>query len=91
MNKTDLVKTIAEKAEISQKEAAAALDAALEGIKAAVASGDRIQLSGFGTFEAKVRKAREGLNPITKEKVSIPECKVPAFKVGKAFKDLVKG
>ena len=91
MTKAELVKSMAEKAGISQKAAASALDAALEGIQAAVVAGDKIQFSGFGTFEAKERKAREGINPLTKEKVIIPACKVPSFKAGKGFKDLVKG
>ena len=91
MTKTNLVKKIAEKAGINQKQAAAALDAALEGITAAVVAGDKIQLTGFGTFECKTRAARTGINPLTKQPMSIPASKVPSFKAGKNFKDLVKG
>ena len=52
--------------------------------------GDKVSLIGFGTFEARERSAREGKNPQTGEKIKIAACKVPAFKAGKAFKDLVK-
>ena len=58
--------------------------------KNAVKADDKIQLIGFGTFEARKREARTGTNPQTNEKVQIPACKVPVFKAGKAFKDLVK-
>jgi len=91
MNKKDLIKGIAEKAEISDKQAEAALNAALEGIVAAVCADDSVRIVGFGTFEARTRAAKEYKNPLTGETVSIPETKVPAFKPGKNFKDLVKG
>ena len=91
MTKSELVKKMAENAGINQKQAAAALDAALEGIVAAVVAGDKVQFAGFGTFESKQRNARTGINPLTKEKIDIPACTVPSFKAGKNFKDLVKG
>lgn len=91
MNKQDLVKKIAEEVGISQKQAMAALECLTESIMAEVATGGKIQLVGFGTFESKVRAARAGLNPQTKEAIQIPECKVPSFKAGKVFKDAVKG
>ena len=91
MTKADLVKKIAETAGLSQKQAGAALDAAVEGIIAAVAAGDKVQLTGFGIFESKARAARTGINPLTKQTISIPASKVPSFKAGKNFKDLVKG
>lgn len=91
MTKADLVKAIAEKADLTQKQAAGALDALLDSVQSAVKAGDKVQLTGFGTFEAKVRKARTGINPLTGKKLDIPACKVPSFKVGKAFKDIVKG
>ena len=90
MNKQELIKKIAETAGLSQKDAAAALAAAVDAIVAEVAAGGKVQLVGFGTFESKTRAARTGLNPQTKETIEIPECKIPAFKAGKAFKDAVK-
>ena len=86
MNKQELVDQMAEKAGISKKQAAAALDAALESITDAVAAGDKVQLIGFGSFEPKKREARTGRNPRTNEIVEIPASVVPAFKAGKAFK-----
>lgn len=90
MNKQDLIKKVAESAGLSQKDAAAALAAVVDAVVAEVAAGGKVQLVGFGTFESKTRAARTGLNPQTKETISIPECKVPVFKAGKAFKDAVK-
>lgn len=66
------------------------LKAFIDTVEGAVKAGDKVQLVGFGTFEARERAARVGTNPQTKAKVEIPACKVPAFKVGKAFKDLLK-
>ena len=89
MNKTELIAAVAAAAEISKKDAAAAVDATFDAITAAIAKGDKVQVIGFGTFECRERAAREGLNPQTKEKVQIDACKVPAFKAGKGFKDIV--
>jgi len=89
MNKQELIAQIADKAEISKSQAAAALDAALESIIGAVADGDKVQLIGFGSFEPKKREARTGRNPRTKEPVEIPASVVPVFKPGKAFKEQV--
>lgn len=90
MNKTELVAAIAAKAELSKKDAEKALNAFVETVQDAVKADDKVQLVGFGTFEARERAAREGKNPQTGEKISIAACKVPAFKVGKAFKELLK-
>lgn len=89
MNKAELVAAIAEKSGFSKKNSECALDAALEVIKEALASGDKVQLVGFGAFEVKVRGARVGHNPRTKEAIEIPEAKTPVFKAGKALKDAV--
>jgi DNA-binding protein HU-beta len=89
MNKTELIAAVAEATGVSKKDAAAVIDATFSTITAAIAAGDKVQLIGFGTFEARERAAREGLNPQTKEKVAIAACKVPAFKAGKALKDTV--
>jgi len=90
MNKQDLIHKIAESAGITQKDAAAALDSTLDAIVSAVAAGDKVQLVGFGNFEAKKRNARTGRNPATNEVIEIPESTAPVFKAGKAFKDAVK-
>lgn len=89
MNKTELIAEIAKKAELSKKDAAKALDAAVESISCAMAEGDKVQLVGFGTFETRDRAAREGKNPRTGEIVKIAASRVPAFKAGKALKDKV--
>lgn len=89
MNKQDLIHKIAEDAELTQKQAAAALESALNTVVSAVAAGDKVQLVGFGTFEAKKRGARTGRNPKTKETIEIPASVAPVFKAGKAFKDAV--
>lgn len=90
MNKTDLVAAVAAKAELSKKDADAAVTAALDAIKGALADGDKVALVGFGTFSVKERSARTGINPLTKAPMSIPATKVPAFKAGAALKDAVK-
>ncbi len=91
MNKQELVKKIAEASATTQKQAAAVLDSAFAEIMAAVAAGDKVQIIGFGIFEAKSRKARLGHNPQTNESIKIPATTVPSFKAGKEFKDVVKG
>ena len=90
MNKTELVAAIAAKAEVSKKDAEKSLNAFIETVQDAVKADDKVQLVGFGTFEARERAAREGKNPQTGAKINIAACKVPAFKAGKAFKDLLK-
>ena len=89
MNKEELVQEIAKKASVTQKEAAEVLGALIETVQKTVAKGKKVTLVGFGTFEARTRKAREGQNPRTGEKVAIPAATIPAFKAGKAFKDAV--
>ena len=90
MNKTDLVAAVAAKAELSKKDAEAAVSAVFAAITDALADGDKVSLVGFGTFDVKERAARTGLNPRTKEKIEIAASKAPAFKAGKALKDAVK-
>lgn len=90
MNKTELVAAVAAKADLSKKDAEAAVSAVLDSVKDALAEGDKVSLVGFGTFSVKTRAARTGLNPRTKEEITIPETKVPAFKAGAALKDAVK-
>lgn len=90
MNKTELIDAIAASAELSKKDAKAALEATLDAISASLKKGDAVQLIGFGTFKVNSRKARTGRNPKTGEEIKIPASNVPAFVAGKALKDLVK-
>lgn len=89
MNKTELIAAVAEKAEITKKDAEKAVAALLDTIVEQVAQGEDIRIVGFGTFERHERKERIGCDPRTKQKITIPASKVPAFKAGKAFKDAV--
>lgn len=90
MTKTDLIAAVAAKAEISKKDAEKAVASVLDVIGESLKAGEEIRLVGFGTFEVRERAAREGKNPATGEKIQIAASKVPAFKAGKALKDLVK-
>lgn len=89
MTKKDLINAVSETSGVSKKDAAAVIDAVFAAITDSVASGDSIQLVGFGTFEARRREARTGRNPHTGEAINISAATVPAFKAGKAFKDAV--
>ena len=89
MNKGELVDAVAEKASVTKKQADAVLSAALEAIMEAVSDGDKVTLVGFGSFESRERKAREGRNPKIGAKMEIPATRVPAFSAGKLFKDRV--
>jgi DNA-binding protein HU-beta len=89
MNKGELVDKVAQKATVTKKQADAVITAAVEAIMEAVSAGDKVTLVGFGSFEARHRKAREGRNPKTNEKMVIPETTVPAFSAGKLFKEKV--
>lgn len=89
MNKSELVKSLAEKAEITQKDAAKALDATVEVIQNALANGDKVQIIGFGSFEVRDRKERKVISPATGEEIKVPATKVPAFKAGKSLKEAV--
>lgn len=90
MNKTELVAAVAAKAELSKKNAEAAVKAVIDSVTEALADGDKVALVGFGTFEVKTRAARTGKNPRTGEAISIPASKVPSFKAGAALKNAVK-
>ena len=89
MNKTELIAAVAEKTDLSKKDADAAVAAVLGAITDALKAGDKIQLVGFGTFEVRNRAAKQGRNPRTGETMTVPASKVPAFKAGKALKDAV--
>lgn len=89
MTKVELVNAVAEKAGLSKKDADKAVAAVFAAITDSLKKGDKVQLIGFGTFEVRKRAARTGLNPRTKETIKIAATKVPAFKAGKALKDVV--
>ena len=90
MNKSDLIAKIADKAELTKKDAEKALNAFVESVTEALKADDKVVLVGFGSFETKKRAARKGKNPQTGAIIDIPAATVPAFKVGKALKDAVK-
>ncbi|MDJ0509928.1 MAG: HU family DNA-binding protein [Crocosphaera sp.] len=89
MNKGELINAVASRADVTKKQAEAVINATTETIMEAVAGDDKVTLVGFGSFEARDRKAREGRNPKTREKMIIPATKVPAFSAGKDFKEKV--
>lgn len=90
MNKTELIAAVAEKTELSKKNAEAAVSAVIDSIVDGLKSGEKVSLLGFGTFEVRSRAARTGKNPQTGAAIQIPAAKVPAFKAGKALKEAVK-
>ena len=87
MKKNELIRAIANKAGLKLKDAEIALDAVIGAITDGLNAGEKIQISGFGTFELKIKPARDGINPKTQEKISVGETKLPIFKFGKAYKD----
>jgi DNA-binding protein HU-beta len=87
MNKAELIVAVSEKAELTKRDAEAAIDAVLEVIDAALVKGEVVKLSGFGIFEKKHRAAREGTNPATQQKIKIPASASVSFKVSKALKE----
>lgn len=89
MNKSELIAAVAEKSELSKKDAEKAVAAFIDSITEQMVAGDKVQLVGFGTFEVRARGERTGRNPRTKETITIPASKAPVFKAGKAFKDAV--
>ena len=89
MNKTELVAAAAEKTGITKKDAECLLSAAFETISETLIQGEKVQLSGFGTFEVKEREARVGRNPRTKEAIEIPATRTPVFKASAALKTTV--
>ena len=89
MNKTDLIAIAAESAGLTKKDTERVLNACIDAITDALVKGEKVQLSGFGTFETKDREARIGRNPHTKEAIDIPATRVPSFKASKALKDSV--
>ena len=90
MNKTELITAMAEKAEISKKDAEKALTAFTNVIADTLVDGDKVAITGFGTFEVVERAERQGRNPATGEAITIAASKSPKFKAGKALKEAVK-
>ena len=89
MNKTDLIALTAERTGLTKKDTERVINAALDAVSAAMAEGDKVQLSGFGAFDVKDREARVGRNPHTKEAIDNPATRVPVFKPSKALRDLI--
>ena len=89
MNKTELIAMVAEKSGIAKKDAERVVNATFETITAQLKKGEKVQLSGFGSFEVKEREARVGRNPRTLEAIQIPASKAPTFKPSATLKDLV--
>ena len=89
MNKTELIASVAQKSELTKKDAEKAVKAVFEAVSESLKKGDKVQIIGFGTFEVRARKAREGRNPRNNKPIKIPASKTPAFKAGKQLKDMV--
>ncbi len=90
MTKAELVALVADKAGLTKKDSEKAVKATFEAITDALVKGEKVQVVGFGSFEAKHRAARTAINPATGEKVEVKETRVPKFAAGKALKDAVK-
>ena len=86
MNKTELISAAAESTGLTKKDTERVINAAIDSVTAALVKGDKVQISGFGSFETKVREAHVGRNPRTKEAIEIPATRVPVFKASKALK-----
>ena len=89
MNKTELIAAVSQAAGLTKKDTERVINAALDAITASLVEGEKVQLSGFGTFEVKDREARIGRNPHTKEPIEIPATRVPTFNPSKGLKDNV--
>ena len=89
MTKADLINSVAEKANITKKDAEMMVSTVFTSITEALANGEKVALTGFGTFEVRERAARTGINPQTKETITIAASKSPVFKAGAVFKNAV--
>jgi DNA-binding protein HU-beta len=87
MNKTELIEAVAKKANLTKKDTDACLSAFIDVVSETLAKNEKVQWTGFGTFELRNRAARKGVNPATGQQIDIPAFSAPAFKPGKAFKD----
>ena len=89
MTKVELISAVAQKTGLSKKDSEKAIVGVIDAITEALTAGEKVSLIGFGTFEVKSRAARKGINPRTKEEITISASKLPSFKAGKALKDAV--
>jgi len=89
MNKTELIAAVAQKTGLTKKDAERVVSATVDTIVESMVKGEKVQISGFGIFEAKTREARVGRNPRTKQTIEIPATRLPAFKASKTLKDTV--
>ncbi len=89
MNKTELISAVAEKAGLSKKDSEKAVSAAFEAITEALVAGEKVSVVGFGSFDVRLRAERTGLNPATRQEITIPASRTPVSKAGKALKDAV--
>ena len=90
MNKAELIAAVAEKSELTKKDAEKAINAFISVVSETLAANEKVQLVGFGTFEVRERAERKGRNPQTREAIVIPASKAPVFKAGKALKEAVQ-
>ena len=90
MNKAELVALVSDRVDLTKKATEDVIDMLFDTISETLASGEKVVISGFGTFEIRTRVARTGLNPRTGEEISIPQQKTPAFKTGKVLKNMVR-
>ncbi len=90
VSKADLIDAVADKSDLTKKDVKTVVDTMLEQVSSHLKQGDKVQLTGFGTFEVRDRKARTGVKPGTTERIEIPASKYPAFKPGKGLKDEVR-
>lgn len=89
MNRTELITEMSQKTGITKKDTEASLVAFMDTVMETLASGEKVGLVGFGTFEVSERAEREGINPKTKERILLPSSKTPKFRASKVFKDLL--
>ena len=89
MNKTELIAAVAAKTGLTKKDAEKVVNATIDSITESLVKGDKVQISGFGIFEAKTREARVGRNPRTKQTIQIPATRLPVFKASKTLKDAI--
>ena len=90
MNKAELIAAVGDKSEMTKKDAEKAVNAVFEVIGETLSKKEKIQITGFGTFDVRERAARKGRNPLTNEEIMIPASKAPVFKAGKGLKETVQ-
>ena len=91
MNKSELINSLSEETAFSKKDVSKVLDSFIRIVERALKRGDKVAITGFGTYWVSRRPARKGINPSTKERIDLPEVNVPRFKPGKQLKELIKG